>query len=318
MLPKIIPPQVICEFGLQAMAHSLEGTQILMSSHTPALKEVKTAKLDNITRLVDEAAELATIRRLFELANQNYRDHLEVWGEESITNDQGLSFHKTDKTVALLDMIDGTDLLYRGFSNWCSAMVFFFPPKKRILASLVGFPNGDVFGAIEGEPAFRTKSFRWAEQEPLQVPKSVPPIDQCAVGFYGQKAENLLSIFGSFLPPEQQTRLSSSRFGNFLAQIESRKPPFRIYNLGGNPMMVKVADGKLHAIFELLGQKPHDVVPGAFIARAAGAIVRDLDGNELDLAEALMTPNAGAMKYIIAANEELYVSLRNALGSQPD
>ena len=72
-------------------------------------------------------------------------------------------------------------------------------------------------------------------------------------------------------------------------------------NLGGNPMMVKVADGNLHAVFELLGQKPHDVVPGAFIARAAGAVVRDLKGEDLNLANTLMTPNMGQMKYIIAA-----------------
>lgn len=77
--------------------------------------------------------------------------------------------------------------------------------------------------------------------------------------------------------------------------------------------MAKVADGRIHAVFELLGQKPHDVVPGAFIAREAGAIVRDLNGRDIDLGAALMEPNKGDLRYIIAANETLYQELRDRL-----
>jgi fructose-1,6-bisphosphatase/inositol monophosphatase family enzyme len=57
----------------------------------------------------------------------------------------------------------------------------------------------------------------------------------------------------------------------------------RIYNLGGNPMMLKVAERTIDAVFEVVGQHPHDVVPGAYIARQAGAIVKDLQGNDLAL-----------------------------------
>ena len=80
-------------------------------------------------------------------------------------------------------------------------------------------------------------------------------------------------------------------------------------------MMARVADGSVHAVFELLGQKPHDVVPGAFLARQTGAIVRDLQGRELDLGDALMQPNLSNMKYIISATEALYNELIEALKS---
>ena len=75
-------------------------------------------------------------------------------------------------------------------------------------------------------------------------------------------------------------------------------------------MICKVADGSVDAVFELVGQKPHDVVPGAFIARCAGAVVKDLNNNPLPLEEALLTPNTGRLKYIISATEDLYQELR--------
>jgi fructose-1,6-bisphosphatase/inositol monophosphatase family enzyme len=57
-------------------------------------------------------------------------DHLVFLGEEQLSIRQE-DLTKEEKLVVLVDMVDGTDLLERGLSNWCSAMVFFDPQGKR-------------------------------------------------------------------------------------------------------------------------------------------------------------------------------------------
>lgn len=58
-----------------------------------------------------------------------------VFGEESI--DETIDLTGNVNIHMLVDMIDGTDLLERGFSNWCSAAVVFDPRGVTILASYV-------------------------------------------------------------------------------------------------------------------------------------------------------------------------------------
>jgi fructose-1,6-bisphosphatase/inositol monophosphatase family enzyme len=89
----------------------------------------------------------------------------------------------------------------------------------------------------------------------------------------------------------------------------------RIYNFAGNPMMVKVADGSMSAVFELLGQSPHDVVPGAFIAKCAGAKLTDLRGRDIDLDAALCKPAApdAKLRYVLSCTSELGAELVGAL-----
>jgi hypothetical protein len=49
--------------------------------------------------------------------------------------DDSLDLSYETNVIALLDIIDGTDLLERSLSNWCSAMVFYYPPRKMILSA---------------------------------------------------------------------------------------------------------------------------------------------------------------------------------------
>jgi fructose-1,6-bisphosphatase/inositol monophosphatase family enzyme len=215
-------------------------------------------------------------------------------------------------------MIDGTDLVYRKMSNWCSALVFFDPQAKKILASVVGLPSGSFYCAADGVEPFLVKVTSRAHEAPLHQLDSEIPIrpnkrrrlKDATVCFYGQKAENLLSIIEKACGlPDYLRKISLLPKG--------RRPPCRFYNLGGNPMICKVADGSVDAVFELVGQKPHDVVPSAFIARCAGAVVKDLDNNALPLEESLLTPNVGKLRYIVAATESLYQELREQVLRRP-
>jgi hypothetical protein len=81
---------------------------------------------------------------------------------------------------------------------------------------------------------------------------------------------------------------------------------FRFYNLAGNPMMVRLADGIIDVVFDLKGQRPHDVVPGAFIAMMAGALLWDIDlqqsVSDSSSMNKLLHPGSSSIKYVLAAN----------------
>ncbi|MCL4457325.1 MAG: hypothetical protein M1406_08015 [Nitrospirae bacterium] len=242
---------------------------------------------ENITRGVDVAAE----NRCKAILYGRYGTQIFVLGEESL-RDETINLTQENRIVALLDMVDGTDLLSRDLHNWCSAILFFNPSEKKIISSLVGDPFGQIYYATYSkEGAYKIPFNKGKEIQIKSVP--VEKIEEAYVCFYGQKKKNLLSITSKT---------------NFLSRI------YRIYNLGGNPMMVKVAEGVMNAVFELCGQKPHDVIPGAFIAKKAGAFFEGID-EKIILEDTLLTPSASELKYILACSESLWYQLKQSFTS---
>jgi len=124
---------------------------------------------------------------------------------------------------------------------------------------------------------------------------------QIAICFYAQKHKHFASI-PSGLSAWVKKTIARDRL--------------RIYNLAGNPMMVRLANGEhIHAVFEHLGQYPHDAAPGAFIGLKAGAHLLDITGHKIsveDLAKLLLKPCA-KLKYVLSCNEELARQLAGAL-----
>jgi fructose-1,6-bisphosphatase/inositol monophosphatase family enzyme len=95
-------------------------------------------------------------------------------------------------------------------------------------------------------------------------------------------------------------------------------PKFRIYNLAGNPMMMRLVDGKIDAIIELSGQRCHDVIPGFAIALKAGAYLIDLDtSRKLSIKDlpAILSRPSNKFKYILACNEPLADEILKALAN---
>jgi len=220
------------------------------------------------------------------------------------------------KITAIVDMVDGSDLVERNLGNWCSAMVFFQPGRNpKILFSLVQNADGTIYGADE-KGTFLLKS-ESAKGSPLQelggpetrklraqtIGKSVPQeTAQIAICFYAQKYQHFATI-PSGLP--------------IWVKNSGAKQRLRIYNLAGNPMMVRLANGEhIHGVFEHVGQFPHDAVPGAYIGIRAGAELLDMAGNKItadDLAKALLKPSGSKIRYVLASSSELAVQLAGAL-----
>lgn len=243
-------------------------------------------------------------------------------GEESLS--ESICLERENRTCVLVDMIDGTDLLERGFANWCSAIVVFAPRKREILASFVATPalppthQGILYYATK-DGAFKVplKAGKVARPTRLQCVRTDKTLRDASVCMYAQKSNNFQSLVGlnrkrklvSWL--EQNRKINSSR----KTQVEGELQ-FRFYNLAGNPMMVRLVDGSVDVVFDLNGQSPHDVVPGAYIALKAGAVLGSLEGkimSEHHLAKALLRPGSTPIKYILAGNQPMYKELAGLL-----
>jgi hypothetical protein len=265
-----------------------------------ALEHIEVKTLDGQTKemlYVDKQAENACV---VYLRDHIGREHLRVIGEETLWN-LDVDLTGETKIVCLLDMIDGSDLLERNLSNWCSAMLFFDPQQPRIRLSLVQNAHDSIyFASDQGAFIYRKRT---SKIEPLHGPEEVPP-ERASVCFYAQKLPNFAGLPHSFAE-----RLAE--------RLGARADRLRLYTLAGNPMMAKLANGeKIHAVFEHIGQYPHDVIPGAYIALKSKAHLVTLDGkpiSEGDLAMALRHPSASKLKYVLGSSAEIAQLLSECL-----
>jgi fructose-1,6-bisphosphatase/inositol monophosphatase family enzyme len=266
--------------------------------------------------------------------NQTFRGKIKPIGEESLEKYPELrNLSNFQQVVAIMDIVDGSDLLLRGLSNWCSAVVFFDPPKKKILVAAVADHDGNIFFASELGDHSLFQRRNSDSPVPLHIstrpeklynatinfirhkpsgPLETLSMSEAALCFYGQKPPNFLSVYTG------QFRETMEHLAKSLKSGKRPAPALRIYNLGGIPMMLKVANGTMDAVFDLTGPKPHDVVPGAYIALKAGAFLGDTQGNpitETNLAESLLRPAEKGPPYILAATSDLYKDLQTRLSS---
>ena len=248
-----------------------------------------------------------------DILKERLHDNVEIRGEESSLADVTFQGH----VAALLDMIDGTDLLERGLGNWCSAMVLF--NRERVWASLIGMPNGEIYFEQHSDPIAYLREPRKSGTEPriqaVTIAKPDVRLRDASVAFYGQKPKNFLTAArhkGLLTALDRLTEEAQQK------KNQTDAPKFRIYNLAGNPMMMKLIEGKIDAIVELSGQRCHDIIPGFAIALKAGACLIDLDTSRKlsvnDLPIILSKPS-NKFKYILGYNEPLAQEILNLLVS---
>lgn len=233
----------------------------------------------------------------------NYGCKILVLGEEKGSYPDARSIASHEGYIAFVDAIDGTDLMARGFSNFCFSFLLFEPQKQRVILSVVGHSSGIIYWADE-DGAFRKNAFGNVSELTISA-MSTSNFENASVCFYGQKPRYLMNA------------MRSKSLSERLAELEQRmkggeKLGIRIYNFAGNPMMVRIPEGAVDVIFEITGQEIHDVAPGAFIARKAGAILLDLDGQEINLERALLDPQR-RLKYVLASNRSLADEVLNLL-----
>lgn len=271
---------------------------------------------------IDGIAE-ATVR---DVLQRNARSRkIRVLGEESLKPNAETNLTNEKGTVLLVDAVDGTDLLERGFGNWCAAAVFYTPsnsPGTRIRCAFVATapPHSHIYWASdESDGAFKVPMNGKTNHAPSRVagPSGVQSLTTASICFYGQKVDNLLKSSDIF-----------KQCGSLVEDGKKKVSPYgamRIYNLAGIPMMVRLCDktvaetSHVDAVFDIVGQQPHDVIPGAFIARKGGAVLKHLDGTDISLQEMedlLLRPSKGRLKYVLAATTELAMELIEVVGGR--
>src|ERR1035438_4484689 len=92
---------------------------------------------NNRTLAIDQYARSIALTAL----KLNFGDKIVIYGEEEEAQ-PGKHFAEINKVVAIIDPVDGTDLLARDFSNWVSAMIFFIPKQKKIISAVIGHASG--------------------------------------------------------------------------------------------------------------------------------------------------------------------------------
>ena len=301
-MPRTIDLDELVRRGVEATLQNNNGIHNLLKFARPAaVQKVQIPGKDksNVTTSLDVWAERAFMERMFE----TFQGRIRVFGEESL-QDPSLDLSDENHTVAIVDMVDGTDLVTYGIWLWCSAIVFVVPRQRRILAAFVGDAFGRVYFATGPGKAYVTDpdlrkaktSFVLKSAQQIQPNPDHRTLDTSFLCYYGQKGKHASCLVER---------------PNLLRRVH------RIYNFAGNPMMAKVADGTMSGVFELIGQYPHDVVAGAYIAACAGATLRDLSGSSIDLAEALCRPAAPSsrLRYVLCCTADLAADLLASLAA---
>ncbi|MDO8805499.1 MAG: inositol monophosphatase family protein [Elusimicrobiota bacterium] len=224
---------------------------------------------------------------------------------------------ETHDALILTDPIDGTDLFAKDLSNWCCAVVVY--KKKRILGAFIGMPNETVY--------FSTYRINGVRKRVPGIPEPVKVVcprhddvklSETTIAWYGQKIKNLFALVRNKKLLAKLEEIEKAEAANKKNKNEDGK--FRILNIAGNPMFMKIIDNhcSVGAVIELLGQKPHDVVPGAYLAQQAGAIFTDLNGKEINLSSCLKDPENNRVSYILSNSNNTWKELVEILKADPD
>src|SRR5438067_3843893 len=147
-----------------------------------AFEEMTVGQRAKSLRAIDLVAEMNAAGHLYRMLKP-YRPL--VLGEESL-RDESLDLSCEDRLVVLIDMIDGTDLLERRISDWCSAMVFYYPPQEQIVAAFVGLPDDGIYYATKDSCRPVKYRYRGTPREScVSGPSKVSAIGDSSIDFYG-------------------------------------------------------------------------------------------------------------------------------------
>lgn len=295
----------IAKTGVRVIKAVLKTVQDFISCDSEiAFEEKYSTKRRKYALRVDELAEDNGRLNLYRSFGKK---HIIAYGEENFRK-KTLDLSNEKRLVALVDMLDGTDLLKRGLSNWCSAMILFYPAQRKIVGAFVGIPSDGVYYAIPEYGVYKQPMGR-KKPHKLKGHSKITKLKNASICFYGQKIKNLLSIAGNrkFIKNLQKMEKVTA--------TKRKKMKLRIYNLAGTPMMVKLSDGIIDAVFDIEGQAPHDVAPGAYIATQTGAVFKDLNDKPVDLLSHLLRPGNPKfrLRYILASTEKLFKEIHAAI-----
>lgn len=314
---KLPPEEEIRETAIKIVQDILDTCGAISSGKLPRFTkdyEAKWKDPNNRTLVIDEFAH-DTVSTGLKVA---FGDKIVIYGEEEQSKPRSIG--KANKIVAFVDAIDGTDLLVRDFENWCCAMVFVCPKAQQILCAVIGHSSGDIYYANDSGAYIRPRDAKGKKHRDKILRRDVnQKVELChaSLCFYGQKPKQLLAVgtHDSFIRAmnELKLRMSDKKADSGRIEQKGEKLGVRLYNFGGNPMMVKIPSRAVDAVFSLSGVEVHDVVPGAYIAVQSGAAFTNLQGIPINPATCLLNPQE-RVSYILSGSKHLTTELVALLG----
>jgi hypothetical protein len=331
--PATLSAEALHDVAVHAIRKTVEKAMDDLQSENPSVFDstIRRGRETNFEKLHLESYFGTEVRSF---ANSTYGSSTEfcIFGDESPSElDRRLRDHP-NATFARVDALDGRDLFQRKIGNWCCASSFFVKHSalgERIKAVAVGVPNGGgvkIFSAVQGEAGIRVTAARSKTDRPIvfkgqhSSPWGRDTIQDSVICCVGQKRDSFLSLCDSNLVSE---------VGKW---SESEGNRFRIYNLGGMPMIMRLLEGRrehakgyeasgVDAVFGVYGSKSYDVVPGVYLAQRFGATVLNHDKSRVridQLEEMLLNPTEKGIQYVIAGKQTLAENICVALHARED
>lgn len=333
---KEIPIEILCEINLKVFRSILEKIIIDVAEQPEDALEthprgIRYNKPKNAL-IIDVDAQRQYKSQLNKELTKKHFSKITIYGEEDFERESP-DLSSVKGIAGLVDMLDGSDLLERGLSNWCSAACFFKPSAEsgnKILGAFVGMPNGEVYySTIENEKDVFVRPYK-KEDENLPHLDTIEKhflretLENASICFYGQKVSSLRKTINATpnlwdhlgkLEENRNSVITEKKARGEKLNNEDTKIDFRIYNLNGIPMVIRLIDyrikvnRKIDIVFNITGQSPHDVVPGLYLAMKLGAIVINLTNHKKmkleDLEESLMRPAENKLYYAVISNQVL-------------
>jgi len=297
---QVVSEEQIVQAGLNAVERALDCIYDRATPEKHGLDELFNRRLKKWMLSVDYDAQMVAEKYL-----KRKLPGIEIRGEESDLK----AF--SGGLAALLDMLDGSDLLKRNLGNWCSAATIFDSEAKKIITAIVGMPNGSIYFtqnsntgcAFVRAPGNRSRAPELVSEVKLQ--QRAVKLRDASIAFYGQKPAKLVLLLTAKLKIARWLRSISKEMQEKREDFDC--PQLRMYTLAGNPRMVNLIEGGVDAVVELSGQRCHDVVPGFIIALRAGAVLKDLSNNDLTEEEIVtrLSDPSKKFKYVLACDKAL-------------
>ncbi len=288
-------------------AHDLIETLVAHLEDDPTSIEMQFEPLTTKTAKTTTFFDFASERECREVFRRVFGADVEILGEESMKANHVWK----SRYGVLIDAVDGTDVMAMGVNLWSSAVAVLDTEASRIVGTVVALPSGAICSArYDEDGAWRDNGVS------LGGCSDVTDLKDARIACYGQKAKNLYAL------------ATNERLATFLKTIAGDDSArFRLFNFAGNNMIVRMADRPkagsvivgegVDVVFEPFGQRPHDFVPGMFLALKTGAYACELDGEPIDEKRlaAMMNEPDRRVTYVIAGSKVLCDAVLETFGS---
>jgi len=244
-------------------------------SDPEAHKEINLKQDGDITKQIDLISE-SFIEGKLKTVISNY---------QLISEENQFKYNPNPKYTILLDPVDGTEMLLRGYPLGNIAMSIHLTESMKTIFGIVVDITTEIIYYANEIGAYKIENNKKSDIKT----SSIKSLKESFIGSYFGKNPRIQQFM---------------EYKNLIASIN------RVFNYGGPLEIIRVAYGGADAFLEFVkGFKSIDYASAVYIAQKAGAKVTNLKGTELIINEDLFKRE----KFVVAATDELLYEILNTI-----